>query len=85
MRVRNAIYTIYNADEFRFFLEEILYLYIRETRVLSHSVKIPRRLSPVRKSLIDTVENVMKNTAERLVIDLTRTVYKYHRDFRPGS
>ena len=77
-KFRNAIYDLYKPDEFRFFLLEILYLYIRETRLLSHSVKIPRRLSSVRTSLIDTVDKVMKNTAEGLVIDLTNIVYKYH-------
>lgn len=76
--IRNVIYGLYKPDEFRFFLLEILYLYIRETRLLSHSVKIPRRLSSVRTTLIDTVNKVMKNTAEGLVNDLTNTVYKYH-------
>ena len=77
MQFRNAVNELYSADEFRFFLQEILYLYVRETRLLSHSVKIPRRLSSVRTTLIDTVDKVMKKTADDLATDLTRTVFKY--------
>jgi len=79
LQVRHAIYDLYSTDEFRFILQEILYLYIRETRLLSHSVKIPRRLSSVRTTLIDTVDKVMKRTADNLVTDLTKIVYKYQQ------
>ena len=79
LRVRNAINELYSADEFTFFLQEILYLYIRETRLLSHSVRIPRRLSSVRATLIDTVDKVMKRTADNLAADLTNFVYKYRQ------
>lgn len=77
MQVRNAISDLYSAEEFRFFLQEILHLYIRETRMLSHSVKVPRRLSSVRTNLIDTVDRVMKYTAEELATDLMNVVYKH--------
>lgn len=75
-QVRKAICNLYEREQFRSFLQEILNLYINETRLLSYSVKIPRRLSPVRTTLIDTVNGVMKNTAAELAIDLTSKVYK---------
>ena len=75
-QVRKAICNLYEREQFRLFLLEILNLYIKETRLLSHSVRIPRRLSAVRTTLIDTVDRVMKNIAAELVIDLTDKVYK---------
>lgn len=75
-QLRRVICSLYEREKFRLLLLEILNLYITETRLLSHSVRIPRRLSPVRTTLIDTVDRVMKNTAAELTVDLTNKVYK---------
>ena len=76
--LRQVIAGLYNREQFRLLLLEILNLYIEETRVLSKSVKIPRQLTHFRDSLINTVHTVMRQVAGQLVPDLTGRVFKQY-------
>lgn len=79
IKFREVIAELYNRNQFQLLLREILHLYIMETKILSNSVKIPRKLSRFSDSLKETVHTVMENVADELVIDLTNKVYKHHQ------
>ncbi|MBS1269586.1 MAG: hypothetical protein MAG794_00537 [Gammaproteobacteria bacterium] len=73
---RVVVAGLYTRKQFHTLLYDILSLYIDETRILSNSVKIPRNLSFVRDSLLQTIHSVMEKVAEELAIELTGKIYK---------
>ena len=73
---RGVIAGLFNPPDFGTLLRDVLYLYIEETRVLSKSVKIPRKLTFASNRLIDTVHTEMKNVADKLAVDLANTVFR---------
>ena len=75
-QLRDVITGLYAREQYRSLLQEILNLYIEETRVLSKSLKIPHHLIRFRDSLINTVDTVMQKVAGQLVLELTDKVYK---------
>jgi hypothetical protein len=75
-RFRAAVASLYTPDEFRALLREILELYSTETKMLSHSVHIPRIFSHARDSLSETVHTVMVSVAKGLADELTHKVYR---------
>jgi len=75
-RIRAVIANIYDQKQFYTLLHDILGLYIDETKILSHSVKIPHALFFVRDSVLQTVHSVMAEVAEELAIELTNRVYR---------
>lgn len=75
-RVRTAFAHLYSREEFSELLRGILHLYIQETIILSHSVRLPRLIGMARDKVSDTVYSVMENVSQRLVTDLTRIMYR---------
>jgi hypothetical protein len=73
---RVAIKRLYNEAQFRELIHNLLELYARETRMLSHSVSIPNLLALARDSVTQTVSNVMKQEAETLAKSLAHRVYQ---------
>lgn len=73
---RAAVNELYNEAQFRYLLHEILRLYAMETRMLSHSVRIPRLLTLARYAVTQTITNVMEQEAEVLAKSLAHTVYQ---------
>ncbi len=77
-RIRVAVANCYTRDQFLHCLGEILHLYNQETRILSHSVHLPRMVGMARDKISDTVYSVMETTAQRLARELAQTVYRYN-------
>lgn len=70
-RFRTAVTSIYKRDEFIFLVTDIFKLYINETRMLSESVKIPRKLLFTRDALVRKVSSVMDAVAIELTEEIT--------------
>lgn len=75
-RFRSAIAGLYDQDQFRNLLREILSLYGVETKMLSRSVRIPRALIMARDSLTQTINSVMERVAEELAQELADKAYR---------
>jgi hypothetical protein len=75
-RLRIAIANIYDREQFRPALREIFHLYGLETKMLSHSVRIPQVFTLAREKLAQTIYSVMETAAEELASELTRQVYR---------
>jgi hypothetical protein len=75
-RFRTAVARLYSRAEFESLVREILELYCTETRMLSHSVHLPRIFDSTRDSLAETVYSVMVTVARELAGELTDTVYR---------
>lgn len=75
-RFREAVMHLYSRAEFESSLQEILVLYSNETKMLSHSVKIPQIFNFARESLSETVRSVMIGVAKDMARELTHTVYR---------
>ena len=73
---RAAVSELYNEEQFRDLLHDILSLYAMETRMLSRSVRIPHLLAPARDAVTQTITNVMEPEAEALAKSLAHTVYR---------
>ena len=74
--LRNAMAVLYDAEQFRKLLFDILHLYSLETKMLSQSVHMPAVLSFARESLAETVYVVMESVARQLSVDLTGRLYR---------
>ena len=73
-RFRLAATKAYTREQFRTALYEILHGYALETRMLSHSVHIPRLFTPARDKLTETIYSVMETTAGELARELAEAV-----------
>lgn len=73
---RAAVNELYNEAQFRDLLHEILRLYAMETRMLSHSVHLPRLITPARDAVTQIITKVMEHEAKALVKTLVHTVYR---------
>ena len=72
---RTVIISLYTHDQLVQFLREIFTLYINETRTLSESVKIPRKLLIVRNTLFQRVGTIMEQVADDLATELAGVVF----------
>lgn len=72
---RTAVTALYGRDEFKSLVRDIFKLYINETRMLSESVKIPRKLLFTRDALIRKVSSVMEAVAAELTEEITDRVF----------
>ena len=72
---RSTVYELYNEDQFRDLLQNLLGLYADETRMLSRSVRIPSLLSLARDSVTQTITTVMDQEAKALARSLAHTIY----------
>ena len=75
-RFRVAVAGLYDPEQFRALLYEMLHLYGMETRMLSHAVHLPHVLTLARDSLTQAVYSVMERAAEELARTLTGQVYR---------
>ena len=73
---RATVNKLYSEAEFRDLLHEILRLYAMETRMLSHSVRIPRLLALARNTVTQAITSVMEQEAEALAKTLAKMVYR---------
>ena len=72
---RTAVTSLFTQDQFTSAMKEIFDLYINETRMLSQSVKIPRKLMFTRDTLINKVGSVMEDVAGELTREISSRVY----------
>jgi len=75
-RIRVVIASLFDRKQFHILLNDILGLYIDETKILSNSVKIPHTLFFVRDSVLQTIHSVMAEVAEDLATELTNKIYR---------
>jgi len=75
-RFRTATAQAYTREQFEIALREILHLYALETKMLSHSVRIPQLLTLARDKLTGTIYSEMETIAVELASALTRKVYR---------
>jgi len=78
-RLRDA----FAREEFERRLSEMLDLYAQETQALSHSVRMPALLAPLRDRLARGLARIMRETAAKMVREFGRSVYR--RPPAPGS
>ena len=76
VHLRVALAERYDAQQFRKLLYDILHLYSLETRLLSHSVRMPGVLMIARDSLSQTVFEVMESIAGQLAVELAGRLYR---------
>ena len=74
--LRNAVAIQYEAQQFAKLLFDMLHLYSQETRLLSHSVRMPGVLAIARDSLTQTVYVVMESVARQLSQELAARLYR---------
>lgn len=72
---RKALHRLYDSKQFRHLILQLLELYITETRLLSNSIKIPRKLSFARNSIVQTITDVMEKSAAELACEFTCRLY----------
>lgn len=72
---RTAVTSLFTRDQFTAAMREIFDLYINETRMLSRSVRIPRRLQFTRDALVSKVGSVMEDVAGELTGEISDWVY----------
>ncbi len=75
-RIRTVFARLYSRNQFLTWLGGILHLYNQETRILSHSVRMPHLIGVARDKLSDTIYSVMEDVSQQLVIELTRIMYR---------
>ena len=71
-RLRGA----FPRDQFERRLLELLRLYVEETSALSHSVRLPALVAPVRDLLGQRLRNVMSDVARSLAGDIAAALYR---------
>jgi len=71
-----AIAALYDRDEFNVILYDILNLYSHETRLLSHSVRIPSLLFVARDALTQKVSATMQTVAKSLAKEMSGRLYR---------
>jgi hypothetical protein len=74
--MRNALATMYDAQQFYKLLFDILHLYSLETRMLSHSVRMPGLISFARDTVTQTVYVVMESVARQLSQELSGRLFR---------
>lgn len=74
---RTAVALVYSREEFDSLIHDIFDLYIKETRMLSESVKIPGKLRFARDALTRKVSSVMETVAAELTRELTSRVFAH--------
>ena len=74
--LRNALAVLYDAEQFRKLLFDILHLYTLETKMLSQTVRMPAVLSFATESLTQTVSVVMESVARQLSNELSARLYR---------
>jgi hypothetical protein len=67
-------------DELRQRLQEMLELYVEETLALSHSVRLPALLAPLRARLAQALRDVMREVAARMASDIASGVHRRGRN-----
>jgi hypothetical protein len=73
---RDAVQSLYTEAQFRNLLDDILGLYVTETRMLSRSVHIPHLFALARDTLTATITGVMNREARALAGELARKLYR---------
>ena len=74
--LRNALAVLYDTEQFRKLLFDILNLYTLETKMLSQSVRMPAVLSFASESLTQTVHVVMESVARQLSEELSGRLFR---------
>jgi hypothetical protein len=73
--VRAALRAAFGQVELEHLMRELLRLYAEETRLLSHSVRLPTLLVPAREKIAQKLLHTMGEVGARLAGDLARLVY----------
>ena len=73
---RAAVNELYDEAQFQELLHDILRLYAMETRMLSHSVRIPHLLGLARDAVTQIITDIMEQEAEALARSLAHVVYR---------
>jgi hypothetical protein len=74
--LRAALRTAYAQPEFERELRDILQLYALETNAVSHAVRLPALLAPLRRRLADGLTDMMNESALGLARDLSGIAYR---------
>lgn len=83
--IRAALRASYAQPEFEHDLCDMLKLYALETNALSHSVRLPVILTPLRERLARGLHSAMNTAAVRLASELSRVVYRNRRSGRRAN
>lgn len=73
--LRSAMRVAFSRDEFRQLLDDLFRLYAEETRSLSHSVRLPRLLAPLRELITQELFNIMIRTARPLTLEIVAQAF----------
>jgi hypothetical protein len=74
--LRAALPGVYPEARFQALLLEVLALYAREIQALSHSVRLPLLVAPLRERLARALLDLMTEASTRLSGDITRALYR---------
>lgn len=74
--LRNATAVMFDAPQFAKLLFDIMHLYSLETKLLSHSVRLPGLLAIARESLTQTIYVVMESVARQLSQELAGKLFR---------
>jgi hypothetical protein len=74
--LRNALAMMYDVQPFSKLLFDILHLYSLETKMLSHSVRMPGLIAFARDSVTQTVYVVMESVARQLSDELAGRLFR---------
>lgn len=75
--LRNALAMMYDTPQFAKLLFDVLHLYSLETKLLSHSVRLPGLIAFARESLTQTLYLVMESVARQLSQELAGRLYRH--------
>ncbi|MFV1977538.1 MAG: hypothetical protein ACC651_17495 [Candidatus Scalindua sp.] len=74
--IRSTFSKLFNQDQFSEWLYKILHLYNQETKILSHSVRLPSLLGLARNKLSNTIYSIMEDVSQQLITELTQIIYR---------
>jgi len=74
-RLRKAVQTLFDRNQFNSFILRVLMLYVSETRILSNSIKLPHRLGFARDLVLHTITSAMQTVAAEVAAECTRIIY----------
>jgi hypothetical protein len=74
--LHHAVQEAFSQATFEDLLNELFRLYAEETRLLSHSVHLPRLLIPLRELITQELFNIMIHTAKLLAHDITAITFR---------
>lgn len=74
--LRSALPGVYAEARFQALVLEVLSLYAREIQALSHSVRLPALLAPLRERLARALLDLMSAASARLAGEVTRALYR---------